>query len=261
MSENMKSKIKVTPLGQSGFRFDANGTIIYIDPYLSNSVSELEGEEFYRLYPLPVEPHSIKDADWVLISHIHLDHCDPQTIAPISKSSPQCQFIGPKEVVTYLEKELGIEHNRLHVAQESWFSLDKEIEVFAIPSAHKQIERDASNCLRYLGFLISFSGKKIYHSGDCSVHPEIIKLLKKLSPIDIAFLPVNECNYYRDRQGIVGNMSIRDAFNLASEIEVKKLVPMHYDMFEPNCVYIEEIRIVYEKTLPAFELIIRPEEI
>ena len=105
------------------------------------------------------------------------------------------------------------------------------------------------------------SGKKIYHSGDCSVHSEIVDILRELSPIDIAFLPVNECNYYRDRQGIIGNMSIRDAFNLVSELGVKKMVPIHYDMFEPNCVYIEEIKIVYEKTLSKFELIIQPEEI
>lgn len=254
-------KIKVMPLGQSGFRFDWDGVVIYIDPYLSESVADFEGEHLQRILPPLVKPQDIVDADWVLITHIHPDHCDPLTIGPLAKSSLNCQFVGPNEVIRYLETEVGIDISRLHVAHEKWLSLCSEIKLNAIPSAHRRIERDADGCLRYLGYVIDFSGKRIYHSGDCSVHPDIVQILRDLAPIEVAFLPVNECNYYRDLQGIIGNMSIREAFNLAIEIGVKKVVPMHYDVFKQNCVYTEEISVVYEKIHPEFELLFQPREV
>ena len=73
----------------------------------------------------------------------------------------------------------------------------------------------------------------------------LVKKLKKCEIIDLCFLPVNEDNYYRRRKGIVGNMSIRDAFGLANELAVKELVPIHWDMFEVNSTTPEEIYAVF----------------
>ena len=43
----------------------------------------------------------------------------------------------------------------------------------------------------------------------------VIDALNALAPIAVAILPVNEFNFFRSRQGIVGNMSVREAFGLA----------------------------------------------
>ena len=69
--------------------------------------------------------------------------------------------------------------------------------------------------------------------------------MKKFNPIDIAFLPVNEDNFYRRKRGIVGNMSIREAFQFAIDINIKKLVPVHWDLFEANSVSPDEIKAVF----------------
>jgi L-ascorbate metabolism protein UlaG (beta-lactamase superfamily) len=252
------SKINVLPLGQSGFRFEAGGNVLYVDPYLSDHVAEVEGEHMRRMAPIVLSPEDVTDARWVLVSHIHLDHCDPATLPSIAKASPGCQFIGPREVVDFLGTELAISKSRLHVAQEEWFSLGKKWHLRAVPAAHCRIERDEKGNLRCIGYIMKFEGRCFYHSGDCSIHPDIIEILQANGPIDVAFLPVNECNYYRDRAGIIGNMSIREAFGLAEEIGVGTLVPVHYDMFAPNCVYEEEIAVVYGKTAPPFQLLFKP---
>ena len=58
-------------------------------------------------------------------------------------------------------------------------------------------------------------------AGDTSVYEELLSCLKSVAPIDVAFLPVNE-GTFRDRRGIVGNMSVREAFELADESVLKR---------------------------------------
>lgn len=247
--------IQVMALGQTGFKFNFNGLIIYIDPYLSNYVEEVEGEQAKRLKSIAVKPENISDAEWVFITHSHIDHCDPKTLIPLSKASPQCKFVGPYEVCLRL-KEFGIEEDRIEVACEGWVQISPELKIIAVPAAHPEIKRDAENNLSCVGFVFQCNGKNIYHSGDTVVDAEIINALKKNGEVGVAFLSVNEKNFYRDKLGIIGNMSVRDAFGFACDIGAGIVVPMHWDMFELNRVYPEEIELLYNKINPDFELIL-----
>ena len=67
-------RVPITPLGQCGFRIQLGNTVVYTDPYLTNHVAEVEGQEMHRLRPVPLEPSSVSDADFVLVTHAHLDH-------------------------------------------------------------------------------------------------------------------------------------------------------------------------------------------
>jgi L-ascorbate metabolism protein UlaG (beta-lactamase superfamily) len=252
-------RISVTALGQAGFRLQFGDSIVYIDPYLTDRVAELEGMQLSRLLPIPVAPHNVTDANWVMITHLHLDHCDPTTLLPIALASPQATFIGPNEVIRYLI-ELGISENRVLVAPENrWLTLGDGLSVQAVPAVHPIVERDHAHCLKCVGYVIDYEGRKLYHAGDTSPGKEMITALNEITPIDIAMLPVNERNYYREQQGILGNMSIREAFQLAIDLKVPIVVPMHWDMFALNSVFQEEIELLYRLIKPPFQLLIRPE--
>ena len=82
-----------------------------------------------------------------------------------------------------------------------------------------------------------------------------------MGSIDVAFIPVNERNFYREKRGIIGNMSVREAFQMAADIGVKTLVPTHWDMFAPNSVYKEELDLLYKLMRPPFEMRIDPQEL
>ena len=47
-------------LGQSGFKIDIKNTSILIDPYLSNSVSELDSPDLIRQIDIPYAPEKLK---------------------------------------------------------------------------------------------------------------------------------------------------------------------------------------------------------
>jgi L-ascorbate metabolism protein UlaG (beta-lactamase superfamily) len=253
--------VQTLPLGQVGFRFQFGATVVYVDPYLSDYVEQVEGADLRRLFPVPFAPDTIRDCDWALITHAHIDHCDPLTLLPMAKASPRCRFVGPEPVLTILRRH-GIDEQRLQPASESrWLALGDALKVIAVPAAHPVVERGADGCAHCVGYVIEYAGRRLYHAGDTSVADELLASLRRLAPIEIAVLPVNERNYYRDRRGIIGNMSLREAFGLADEIGVETLVPVHWDMFAPNGVPREEIELAYKLLQPACTMKIYPREL
>lgn len=250
--------INVKNLGQSGFRFEIDDKVIYIDPYLSNSVESLEGEGCKRLFPLPFPPSAVMDADYVLITHIHQDHCDIDTLRPIYEASGQCIFIGPNQVCIYLKKQ-GFSTDRLLVVSTDWVRISPDLRVLPVPAAHPEIEKDEQGCLVYVGYLLENGSRRIYLAGDTFVKKEIIEFLERYLPIETAVLPVNEHNYFKEKLRIVGNMSMREAFEFAKYLQVKKLVPVHWDMFPSNRVFREEIELYYKLSQPGFDLLFYPE--
>lgn len=260
IQDNPYAHIDVVPLGQAGFRFVCSDRIIYIDPYLSDSVENLEGPRCRRLVPIWRSPDRVTDADWVLVTHIHQDHCDLETLLPLSEASPQCRFIGPGEVCTHLTYH-GLTEDRVLIAPESWLELAPGLRLHSVPAAHPRIEADDTGHWKCVGYVLEFAGRRFYHSGDTSLDLQLFESLEALKPIDVAILPVNEHNFYREQLGIIGNMGLRDAFGFARDLGVSTLVPMHWDMFEPNTVYREEIELHYRLTQPPFQMQLNPDRL
>lgn len=259
-AQGRHTPLPIRLLGQSGCRLGFTGCTVYLDPYLSNSVQELDAPDLARLLPIPCTPDEVTDADWVLITHEHIDHCDPHTLPQLASASPSAQFMGPAPVLNLLA-QWGISAERLHLATETWFELADGLTIHATPAAHPRIERDELGHLRHVGYVIEYQGQRLYMAGDTSVAQELIDCLTALQPIATALLPVNEHNFFRGRRGIIGNMSVREAFQLADELGMKHVVPVHWDMFAANAVGLEEIRAVYAHMRPDFQLHIQPDQL
>jgi L-ascorbate metabolism protein UlaG (beta-lactamase superfamily)/glycosyltransferase involved in cell wall biosynthesis len=257
---NNKSRVPLQMLGQSGCKLQFPNCNIFLDPYLSNSVQDLDSPDLERLKPTPFLPESVTDADKVLITHEHIDHCDPHTIPKLAKASPQATFICPQTVYFKLI-EWGIDEDRIILASEDWSELDENLSLRAIPAAHPDIVRDKNGNLACVGYLIKYYDQLIYLAGDTCVKQEIIDTLVASGPIHTAFLPVNEHNFFRGRRGIIGNMSVREAFQFAEEIKAKQVVAVHWDMFAINSVEPEEIKLIHKILNPSFTLSINPSQL
>jgi L-ascorbate metabolism protein UlaG (beta-lactamase superfamily) len=245
--------IKIRALGQVGYRYQFGALVVYIDPYLSNSVQEKEDSRMQRLLPVPVLPQSIDDADCVFITHAHRDHCDEDTLLAVSQSSLSAKFIGPLPVCTKLGK-IDFAENRVVPARDKPVTVNSELVIYPVPSSHPVIEPIDNGGWAAIGYIFEYKGYRLYHAGDTSLCDEIIETVTSRGHVDMAFLPVNEKNYYKDKQNVIGNMSVREAFYLAEAIGAGTLVPTHWDMFEINRVFPEEIELLYRLLKPGFKL-------
>jgi L-ascorbate 6-phosphate lactonase len=244
--------VEIRFLGQSGFLVEAAGVRVVIDPYLSNAVAEQFGEELTRQVSVVATPAQLAPLDAVLLTHAHLDHTDSQTILPLAAASPAAKFFAPYECRDLLA-EWGLGSRTIAAPPAQWTTLAPGLDIRAVPAAHLDLERDSAGECRYVGWLVRSGGITIYHAGDTIPHAEIYKSLAG-EQIDCALLPVNERNFYRDRDGIVGNMTVREAFRMASDLGVRMLVPIHWDMFAPNRVHPAEIELLHKLEAPPFSL-------
>ena len=201
--------MKVTWLGQAGLLFEKGDIKIMIDPYLSDSVRKINPNNYRRVEVdesfLAVKP------DIMIFTHNHLDHYDPETVKHFITEDSQMTILAPSSVWGEVRK-LGGKHNYvLFDRHTEWTEYGIRFE--AVKACHS----DASP----IGVLIYDGEQTYYVTGDTLYNKEIFADLPK--DIDVVFLPVN---------GVGNNMNMEDAVRFVAECGAKKVVPMHFGMFD-----------------------------
>ena len=219
-------------LGQVGVVIKGPTGVLYVDPYLTDS--DGAGDRLERTFPSPLAPDQVTNADAVLLTHDHVDHTDPQSVLPVSASSPEARFVAPFTSRDTLV-EAGLESGRIWVPE-----VDQPLEiagatVTAIPSAHTELESDPDQGHPYLGYILEWNGVTVYHAGDTVIYDGLIETLERWR-VDVAFVPINGRDYFRTSQGIIGNTDYREAAKLAETLDLGLIVPTHYDLFAFNAV-------------------------
>ena len=211
-------------LGQASFIVRGGGITIYVDPYLNPSPK--------RLVPPPLRPEQVTNADLVLCTHDHSDHIDPTALPGIAAASPHAKILVPAVARDKLVG-LGIPVQRIVVP-----SVDEPISfgpltVTAIPAAHEDLDYSPDCGYPYVGYVLKLNGVTLYHAGDCTMYEGLTERLKGLRP-DVVLLPINGHDWKRMHGGIIGNMTYREAADLAAEVGADLAIPMHYGMFPHN---------------------------
>ena len=172
---------KIVWLGHDGFRIDASKTV-YIDPYQIS-----DGPE----------------ADLILITHEHFDHCSPDDVAKVQHSGSV--IVTEKDSATKLSGDVRV------VKVGETLSIDN-VKIEAVPAYNTNKEfHPKSN--GWLGFIVEVDGVKVYHAGDTDFIPEM-----KDFKTDIALLPVSGTYV----------MTAEEAVDAALAINPKVAIPMHY---------------------------------
>ncbi len=206
-------------LGHAGFVLKYLDAIIYVDPLLS------AGE--HRLSAPPLKPDQICHAGLVLCTHAHPGHMDAGTLHGILGASPKSKVVMP---ITAAERarEIGISYDRMVTTNASLRVEFLDDRVYAVPSAHDQLDWTPQGGFPYLGYLIRFGRYTIYHAGDGVFYDRLASLLMPYN-VNVALLPVAGAK----------NFSVPDAARLAADIGADWLVPMHYDMFPESSLDVD----------------------
>ena len=179
-------------LGHAGFRIDAPGATVYIDPYR-----------------VPTGP----TADLILVTHGHYDHYSPQDVDRLS--GEHTWLVAPAAVA---ERATG---RVASIAPGEWLELEPVpgVEVGAI-AAYNTSKRDREGSLfhpreaGWVGYELNVRGERLYHSGDTDVIPEMDRVVG----VDVALLPVSGTYV----------MTAAQAAEAARRIQPRVAVPMHW---------------------------------
>jgi len=223
-------------IGQSGFVVRGGAVTLLFDPFLSPSSGRLR-----RTWEPPFRPDEVQMADFVFCTHDHLDHLDPGTIPGLAAASPRARFIVPQAAAAHLQ-QLGVSGERLIVCAVDETRHYGPISVHAVPACHGDRadpiaeavwQPDPERGYRFVGYVVDCNGVRLYHAGDTTVYPGMVERLAALQ-IDVALIPINGRDWFRERRGIIGNTDEREAADLGHAIGAGVIVPMHYDMFAGN---------------------------
>ena len=205
--------MKVTWLTQAGLLFENDKIKIIVDPYLSDTIGEVEPKKKRRM-PIDERYFDVKP-DVILITHDHRDHLDKATLDHYLKGEGSVTVMAGECGFNKL-REYGGDHNYVLLAPHSVWS-QQGVTFYSVHAEHS--DRTA------VGFIIDDGKETFYVSGDTLYNYDVIDDVLDLAPdgVDFAFLPIN---------GVGNNMNARDAADFAYEIGAKSAIPLHYGLFD-----------------------------
>ncbi|HET8860467.1 MBL fold metallo-hydrolase [Marivirga sp.] len=161
-----KGNITIHPIVHGTLAIEYDGMTIYVDPY-----GGAEGFE------------GLNDADLILITDIHGDHLNKETLEALNTS--KSHFIVPQAVADQLG---GIDNAKIETLDNDKSTTFKGIEITALPMYNLPENEESRHPKgRGNGYLLNIADKVIYISGDTEDIPE----MRALQNIDIAFVCMN----------------------------------------------------------------------
>jgi len=185
--------IQIIPISHASIVLKIGDVVVYNDP--------VGGVEAYT---------GQAPADIILISDIHGDHLEPETVEKLA--TQETVIVVPQAVKDQLPERLP---GTVVVLANGQTSTQKGVIIHAIPMYNIPELPDAFHPKgRGNGYVLESDGKKVYLAGDTSNIPE----MAELENIDIAFIPMN----------LPYTMDIQEAADAVLSFKPTVVHPYHY---------------------------------
>ena len=231
-------------LGQAGFALRFGETRLLIDPYLSDHLERKYRSSQHahnRMMP-SAGVEAFDGADFILCTHQHGDHLDPEALPNLAARNPACRIVVPRASLEHA-RALGIAAAQLQgIDAGDTVALNETLSLAAVPAAHETLERNERGEHLFLGYIVRAGSFAVYHSGDSVPFPDLPRLVAGRG-IDLALLPVNGRG-----KGVAGNFTFQEAAELCRAADIPYLVPHHFGMFAFNTVDRSEVAALAEAT-------------
>ena len=188
MGENEILK-KITVFTQNSIRVDSSIGKIYIDPFRMN---ETPG-----------------DADYILITHDHYDHFNPEDIPKVSKGDSI--LVVPENMKEKAKEVAGVVGKIVTVKPGDCVTVDK-LSFETIPS-YNIVKPFHPKEAGGVGYILNVDGKRIFIAGDTDATDEAKKV-----KCDIALVPI----------GGKYTMDAKEAAELVNIIRPEIAIPVHF---------------------------------
>ena len=174
------------------------------------------------------------EADYILFTHLHLDHFDIGTIKKCLKPDGK--------IIVYAALKDKVQK---HFDDAEIIALELD-EVYAEAGIHFKpvFAMDGIGDVQ-CSWIIEGGGVKIFHGGDTIWHNQFWRLGKENDHIDYAFLPANGVVVHFPMIGLAyspvpASLTVEQAFAAAHLLKAGKFVPIHYGLFAHPQYYIPQ---------------------
>jgi L-ascorbate metabolism protein UlaG (beta-lactamase superfamily) len=171
--------IRLTWLGHASVKITSASTTIYIDPWKID---------------IPAQP-----ADIILLTHDHYDHYSQADLKAVSDASSH--IVAPMSALLVTD----------HITPGNSLNI-KDVSILAVP-AYNMGKAFHPKTNGWVGYIVTISGNKIYHTGDTDRIPEMKGLV-----VDAVFMPV----------GGTYTMDAKEASDAIKDIKTVYAIPIHY---------------------------------
>lgn len=174
--------------------------------WLGHDSFRLTGEKKIYIDPWQIS-NAAHDADIVLITHDHFDHFVVEDVDKVRNANTV--VIGPEMLRGKIDGNLTIVQRG-----DSLTAQDIPIQVVAAYNVHPERQNFHPNHYGGVGYVITLSGKRIYHTGDTDPIPEM-----KNVKCDIMLVPVSGTYV----------CTCDEAVQVVKMVQPKLAIPMHWD--------------------------------
>lgn len=187
--------MKIKWIGHSALKL-VGSDIVYVDPFLTGNPSATETLD------------DVNKADVVVVTHDHGDH--------LGDAFPICKKTGATLVSIYEIAQKAADEGITAEMMNIGGSVKVKNTIISLVPAFHTADLGGTP----VGAVIELDGKIVYHAGDTGLSMEM-KLIGEMYQPDIAFLPIDGRF----------NMTPRLAAKAVELLNVKKVVPFHYNTF------------------------------
>ncbi|BDR57325.1 metal-dependent hydrolase [Xylocopilactobacillus apis] len=214
--------MKITYFGHAAFQIQLDsGSTLLFDPFISEN-------PFTRVKPEDLQP------DFIVLTHAHPDHLG--NAIEIAKKN-DATIVAQSDFANVLSETEGVKVINYLNFGGTYYGPEFQLKLF--PAWHTDA-MDYHGIPLPMGVAAGFSlvaeGKLIYDSGDTGLYSDL-KLVARKKAVDLAFLPI----------GGSFTMDAEDAAEAAKYLDAKKVIPIHYNTFDP----IKADPIAFQQYLPA----------
>ena len=251
--------VAVTFVGHATFLVQVGTTSLLTDPVWAGRASPVSFAGPRRVRAPGVRFDDLPPISLVLLSHNHYDHCDLGTLRALGRRF-QPRLVAPIDNGRLL-RSAGIRE----VEELDWWqrASTAPLPVTLTPAQHFSARGpfDRNRAL-WGGFLIEASGCRILFAGDSGYGPHFREIAARLSPIDLALLPIGA---YEPRWFMKDiHMNPAEAVQAHLDLGARRSLAMHYGTFQLTPEGVDEpvrelTKALQERGVPAQQF--RPAEV
>jgi L-ascorbate metabolism protein UlaG (beta-lactamase superfamily) len=210
-------------IGHATCLIQIDDKFILTDPNLVNTVAQFSKREVEP----GITPENLPDIDAVIVSHMHIDHLSPQSLAFIENKTKQ--LLVPQQGLVYIP-DFSFPMRELKM----WQTWQKDgLKITAVPAIHNGWRYGVDDGWMknsFCGYIIEYNNKRVYFAGDTAYDPELFRQIgQKYGTINLSLIPVAPIHPREFSKA--RHTDPREAVQMTLDMNSQYMVPIHYDTY------------------------------